>query len=239
LGTYRNVDSRFVETWPELRDLLFREASSSHVWRGMGDAEWCIKTSFERFCQEKGVTDRRNMQDVLKSLYAEKLATVGEFVPTADLERWALGQHWGLPTPLLDWTTSPMVAVYFALSDQVSRTVSVESTACVWRLDTSHRRLAGPADISIVRLGAGPWNARLRAQRGLFLSIEAQGCLVDLMQERGLHQYLHAYTFPARIFEEALVDLEHMTIDDLTLFPDQSGVVRYVRTQAARSAFHG
>lgn len=86
-------------------------ASTRWVFRGLGSTAYELKPSVGRLARYTPSLERQ-----IVTSFERRSA---EFVGLARLGHWdvlALGQHHGLPTRLLDWTTNPLVAAYFAVS---------------------------------------------------------------------------------------------------------------------------
>lgn len=151
---------------------------------------------------------------------------------TSNDEYWALGRHYGLLTPLLDWTLSPYVAAFFAFAErlnymehgsQVYKLKGNEGSVRVWAISMLDQ-IEIPGEFEVVR--ASPRAAaRQRAQCGLFTRLRSKEHLElePYFKSRNLTGSLVAYDIPFDAANHAMRDLQLMNITPVTLFPDLYG----------------
>jgi hypothetical protein len=114
---------------------------------------------------------RHYNRSIERVIFANFKRRARQFVDTNSFSEWdmlALGQHHGLPTRLLDWTTNPLVAAFFAVislpTDRTARIYALKAPALV-----NVERNVDP--FSVAEVGAFIPSAvapRIVAQRGLF-----------------------------------------------------------------------
>ncbi len=94
--------------------------ASKALYRGHADQTWQLGPSAFRDGWE-GIDSRERLTDWMR-----QSAPYAERRPQTEIEWLVLAQHYGIATPLLDWTTSPLVALFFACGHE-------DRAGCVWR----------------------------------------------------------------------------------------------------------
>lgn len=111
-----------LESWAEFVSELALDDAANWIFRGQGDAKWCLNTTLQRALKTRHVTDPSYRAHVENSSIGSFKDRSRLHLPTTpdeqDILGWlALMQHYGAPTRLQDWTLSPFVAAYFAYRD--------------------------------------------------------------------------------------------------------------------------
>lgn len=217
------------------------------VFRGHSDCRWNLVPTLLRLMGRSG---QANVQATREAhLECFQRGAIGRRTTKASQEKemeWALGQHYGLATPYLDWTFSPYVAAYFALEAPSSG----QPNRVVWALnkirveeksddimdcfngDHDHKR---PPIIEFIRPLAED-NARLMSQNGLFTEAP-----ITRPNHPDVHNWVKTHFRCSKdavlvgillprddtFRKGALKNLNRMNVSALTLFPDLEGAARY------------
>lgn len=235
-------------SWSEFKSRLQEELYENHnpkdttfIFRGQGSDEWPLEPSFSRAFRYAPLAQSKGLRDNLHDYFTEEMKLSGATFESTLCANWPLGQHHGLPTPLLDWTLSPYVAAFFAAE-----------SALRWMLanlkpgDKPDKKLGITAlrqsgqDTRIIWESMGvkfvsdwsPQNERIRSQRGVLTEVPSMySSLNDCVRSYNSHHtlsvwLLKTFALPFTEVVTTLRDLEAMDINFRRLYGGIEGICR-------------
>ena len=132
------ITVKYIKTIDGLKDLIFEQTynatigrtRSSYCYRGMRNADYDLTTSLHRNCKNACAKLEQPLLDNFINYGRIEDPSINESVWKA----MVIGQHYGLPTRLLDWTHSTLVALHFANTEDNLDKLS-KRDCVVWRID--------------------------------------------------------------------------------------------------------
>lgn len=218
-----------LKNWNDYHELVLKSFQNpNYVYRGQRDPEWLLEPALHRFLKQKRVTQINYDKVKENHLNTFKLSIRGrthifERISEDANELWSLGQHFGLKTPFLDFTLSPYVAAYFALSQES------DTHHCV--VYAVSKRFIGDASSLDIYEPRTDHNQRLLNQSGLFVYFSTLDNMASILAktvvENTTKVKIRKILIPMTDRITALKHLESMNISSNTLFPDLQGACEY------------
>ena len=151
---------------------------SPYFYRGMPDASYKLTTSL-----------RLNCKHLHKELEVSVLRNFNKYAciedPTLNSSIWKqmmIGQHHGLPTRLMDWTYSPLIALHFACTE--NNFDKLDKRDCVvWRFDMKSANKNLPSR----------YRAALKKEKAFIFSVDTLTSVVDSIEQYDIDMGAEAF----------------------------------------------
>lgn len=228
-----NYKELYYHSWTQLKSEIVGDIckndifpNNRYIFRGQRNEVWKLTASFDRCYGNIPFEQRKKME---KNLIHEfrKMCVEWErkenFKKYDDLQVMTAGQHYGLPTRLLDWSYSLYVSAFFAFVDARDDA----SNVAIWIIDKEHEIWQGEYGVSVETCRIDE-NVRQKYQYGIFtLNKSPEKTIEDYVdvcaRNYNVEGALWKVVIPVAERRVVLSDLEMMGINYFNLYRGMEG----------------
>lgn len=217
-------------------------------WRGHADSTWNLVPYVHRIALP------RYEQNISLAFFHEAKSRYSNYPPNDNTSAWlSLMQHYRLPTRLLDWSETCLVAAYFAVSNKKLQSIPSAMWA-LWPSElnknqigkevtvaSNHESLSNHFEASVhgnpkneekekttIAFNPEETDIRMMVQASKF-TIHSDATPIEMLDKAG--SFLRRFEIPPEAKEKILEELDSLKINRATLFPDLENLAKDIMTR--------